>query len=168
MALFPEYVTFGKIAKNDYGDNLPCENESETRDEIGWYYFLSREMEWFKAFQELDRSEPDDIIQGIQGNNGDITVKEFVKARVAKERDRINAMSVDEWWAFEFRVVNDHPELAGAADMEQPPRPPTWLDPEEELEAKTCDMCGTRFHLFTHYSGMRLCHNCADTNWGRG
>ena len=135
--------------------------EQDTRDEIGYYLYDTLEARWFEMFRLTHGLSQSDV---IPGDVGGMSVKEWVAAIVKTERDKIDELGVDAWWRFELDpTVMSEDEYQEVLTMEQPPRPPDWLDPWEECQK--CEMCGGRHRLSEHHSAMMLCETCVDSNF---
>ena len=156
-------TTFGKCCLLTYvrPDLVPMDDPQDVRDEIGWYLWESLYTRWYDLFRSMHGLTATDV---IPGRSGGMTVKKWIDDLVMAERNKIDQLGVDEWWAYEFEALilaDDEAERLLA--MEQPPRPASWTDPwGGELR---CEQCGARHSLGNHHSGQMLCQNCVDTHY---
>ena len=160
----PARITNGKIAIFFYGEDLvnSTENEEDFRAEINYYYLESSKLQWYETFLRLARKEPHMYLDEFG-----VTVKDFVQMREAAEKARMENMSVDEWWNFEFEPhaqAIDSSDQRGIRGMQQPPRPEPWLEPWEEVDK--CKMCGGRRNVGMHHTDDILCQTCVDNHFG--
>ena len=157
-------ITFGKLCVWAYGrlEYVP-EYEQDTRDEIGYYLYDTMEARWFEMFRLTHGLSLSDVIPGLFGG---MSVEQWVAAIVKAHRDQIDQLSVDEWWRLELAPspnVLSAEEYQDVLRMEQPPRPPEWLDPWDECQR--CAQCGERHRLGEPHSEEMLCQNCVDTDF---
>ena len=135
--------------------------EQDARDEIGYYLYDTLEARWFESYRSMHGLTPGDV---IPGRCGGVSVKQWVTEIVRAERDKIDELGVDAWWAYELDPTNMfEEEYQDVLRMQQPPRPPDWLDPWEECPE--CDMCGGRHRVSEHHTAMMLCETCVDSNF---
>ena len=93
-----------------------------------------------------------------------MTVKKWIEDLVMAERNKIDLLGIDEWWAYEFEALSlSDDEAESLLTMAQPPRPASWPDPWDVRFQ--CEMCGGRHHVREHHSGQMLCQNCVDTDF---
>ena len=125
-------VAFGKLCVLTYArpDLVPVDDEQDVRDEIGWYLYESLQARWYELFRTMHGLTESDV---VPGRSGGMTVKKWVEDIVKAERNKIDQLGVDEWWAYEFEPLeisdDEHQRLVV---MVQPPRPASWLDPWDE------------------------------------
>ena len=168
----PARITNGKIAIFFYGEDAVnhADEEADFRAEIDYYYLESSKLQWYETFLRLARKEPHMYLDEFG-----VTVEDFVQMREAAEKKRMENMSVDEWWNFEFEPhaqAIDSSDQRGIRDMQQPPRPEPWLEPWEAVLRPRCGMCGeSRLYVGKHHTsedddGWLLCQNCVDNHFG--
>ena len=155
-------ITFGKLCVWTFARlDLVPEYEQDARDEIGYYLYDTLEQRWFESFRSMHGLTPGDV---IPGRCGGVPVKQWVTEIVRAERDKIDELGVDEWWAYELDpTVMSSEEYQAVLRMEQPPRPAEWRDPWDECQK--CEYCGERHQLSKHDTGMLLCENCVGNNF---
>ena len=154
-------ITFGKLLVWTC-DVVPPKHEQHTRCEVGFWLYETLELDWFAMFQRQGLG-PDDV---VPGEHGGMPVKQFVKSMVKVERDKLDKLSVDEWWAYR---VDPHPELLSNAERQHllmmcsPPAPRrgsiltttrTRADVRHALQ-----------NLVYHYTHMILCEVCIENNF---
>ena len=156
-------TTFGKCCVLTYvrPDLVPIDDPQDIRDEIGWYLWESFYTRWYDLFRSMHGLTATDV---IPGRSGGMTVKKWIEDLVMAERNKIDLLSVDEWWAYEFEALSlDDDEAERLLTMAQPPRPASWPEPWDV--SAQCGQCGERHHVGRHHSGQMLCQNCVDTHF---
>ena len=147
-------VTFGQLICYLYIDPSAWDFE-DLRSEVMWHFEDSIEAAYYSMFDRLARLAPSDVFP----ERGD-TVQDFVRARVLAAVEYIQALSIQEYWAFQFELVPDENFTASLLNLPQPPIPANWLQPP----GPTCSMCGSR-DAGQHHTGELLCQNCVDNHF---